>query len=73
MKSEPEAVKTGLSGFLGYQSCRGNLPRVPQAADYGPKLLNTIDSLQRYTTDEPYTPYQKITPPLQVEEVSPPT
>jgi hypothetical protein len=57
MKSEPEAVKTGPSGFLGYQSCQGNLPRVPQAADYGPKLLNTIDSLQWYTTDEPYTPY----------------
>jgi hypothetical protein len=33
-----------------------------------PKILDTIGSLQRQTAGEPYTPYQKTTPPLQDEE-----
>jgi hypothetical protein len=35
-----------LNGALGGY-CRGNLPRVPGAASYGPKLLNTVGSLQQ--------------------------
>jgi hypothetical protein len=56
-----------------YRSCRGNLPWVPQAAGYGPKLLDTIDSLQRHMDGEPHTPYQETTPPPQPEEADPPT
>jgi hypothetical protein len=37
--------------------CRGNLPRVPQATGYGPKLLDKIGSHQRHMAMEPYTQY----------------
>jgi hypothetical protein len=58
-------------GLRGY--CRGNLPWVPRAASYVPKLLDTIDSLQWHMAKEPYTPYLETTPPLQAEEVGTPT
>jgi hypothetical protein len=61
-------LNRGLRGY--YQS---NLPWVPQAAGYGPKLLDPISSLQRHMAGEPYTPYEETTPPLQVEEVGSPT
>jgi hypothetical protein len=54
-------------------TCRGNLPRVPRAAGYGPKLSDTIGSLQRHTAGEPYTLYREATPPLQTDEAGPPT
>jgi hypothetical protein len=57
----------------GDPSCLGNLPRVPRAAGYGPRLLYMINSLQQPTAGEPYTPYQETTLPLQVEEVGPST
>jgi hypothetical protein len=48
----------------GEKSCRGNLPRVPWAASYGPNFLDTIGSLQWQTAGEPNTPYQETTPHL---------
>jgi hypothetical protein len=53
--------------------CQGNLPQVPRAAGYDPTLLDRIGSLQRHTAGEPYTLYQRTTPPLQAEEADPPT
>jgi hypothetical protein len=61
-----------LNGGLG-GNCRGNLPRVPWAAGYGPKILDTISSLQWKTAGKPNTPYQEMTPSLQAEEMVPPT
>jgi hypothetical protein len=61
-----------LNGGLGGNR-RGNLPRVPWAAGYGPKILDTISSLQRQTAGKPNTPYQEMTPSLQAEEMVPPT
>jgi hypothetical protein len=58
----------GLGGYY-----RGNVPRVPWAAGHGPKILDTIGSLQRQLAREPYTPYQGMSPPLQAEEEGPPT
>jgi hypothetical protein len=58
-------------GLRGY--CQGNLPRVPWAAGYGLKILDTIGSLQWHTAGEPYTSYQKIAPSFQAEEEGPPT
>jgi hypothetical protein len=52
--------------------CWGKLPRVPWAAGYGPKLLDTTGSLQRYMAGGPYTPYQELTLPLQAKEMDPP-
>jgi hypothetical protein len=52
-----------LNGGLGGY-CQGNLPQVPWAAGYDPKLLNAIGSLQRHTTEEPYTSYYEATLPL---------
>jgi hypothetical protein len=40
----------GLGGY-----CWSNLPWVPWAAGYGPKLLDTIGSLQWHTTGEETT------------------
>jgi hypothetical protein len=57
----------------GYGFCQGNLPRVPRATGYDPNLLNMVGSLQRQMAGEPYTPYQETTPPLQAEEMGPPT
>jgi hypothetical protein len=37
-----------------------------------PKILDTIDSLQHQMAEEPYTPYQKMAPLLQAEELGPP-
>jgi hypothetical protein len=42
---------------------QGNLPQVPRAAYYGPKLLNMIGFLQWHTAGESYTPYQEATLP----------
>jgi hypothetical protein len=61
-----------LNGGLGGY-CRGKLTWVPWVAGYGPKLLDTIGSLQRHTAGGPYTPYQGVTLPLQTEEMGPPT
>jgi hypothetical protein len=36
-----------------------------------PKILDTISFLQLQTAGEPYTPYQKMAPPLQAEEEGP--
>jgi hypothetical protein len=44
--------------------CWGNLPQVPRAAGYGPKILNAIGSLQWHAAGEPYTPYQEAALPL---------
>jgi hypothetical protein len=56
----------GLGGY--YQ---GNLPRVPWATGYGPKIVDTISSLQWQRAREPYTPYQEMAPPLQAKEEGP--
>jgi hypothetical protein len=52
---------------------RGNLPRVPRATGYDPKVLYTISSLWWHTTGEQYTLYRETTPPLQAEEAGPPS
>jgi hypothetical protein len=54
-------------GLEGY--CQCNLPRVPRAAGYGPKILDTTGFLQRQTVGEPNIPYQEMTPHLQAEEM----
>jgi hypothetical protein len=46
----------------------GNLPRVPWAIGYDPKIIDTICTLQWQTAREPYTLYQEMTPPLQAKE-----
>jgi hypothetical protein len=53
--------------------CRGNLPWVPRAVGYGPKLLYTVGSLLRHMAGKPYTSYQETTLPLQAEEAGSPT
>jgi hypothetical protein len=73
-------LKCSLEGYtegttMGFwieivEACRGNLPRVPWAAGYDPKLLDTIGSLQRHTIGEPYTLYRETTPPLQAEDAT---
>jgi hypothetical protein len=72
LKGYTEGTTTGFWIEI-VEACRGNLPWVPQAAGYSPKLLYMIGSLQRHTTGEPYTPYRETTPPLQAEEADPPT
>jgi hypothetical protein len=47
------------------RSCRGNIPWVPWATA---KIQDTIGSLQWQMAGESYTPYQKMTPPLQAED-----
>jgi hypothetical protein len=55
-----------LNGGLGGY-CQRNLPWVLWSVSYGPKLSNTVGSLQRQMARVPYTPYQETTPPLQAE------
>jgi hypothetical protein len=62
-----------FSRFVFDEFYLGNLPLVLRTTGYGPKLLDMIGSLQQHTTEEPYTPYQETTPPLQAEEAGPPT
>jgi hypothetical protein len=57
----------GLGGY--YHS---DLPWVPRAAGYNPKLSDMTSSHRRHVTGEPYTPYQETTSPLQDEEMGPP-
>jgi hypothetical protein len=57
-------ISVPAGGIGGVLYCRGNIPRVPRAAGYGPKTLDTIGSLQWQMAGEPYTPYQGTTPPL---------
>jgi hypothetical protein len=60
-------LNEGLRGYFW-----GNLPRVPWAVSYSPKILDTTSSIQRQMVGEPNTPYQETTPSLQ-EEMGPPT
>jgi hypothetical protein len=53
--------------------CRGNLPRVPRTGSYSLKIVDTIGSIQRQMAGEPNILYQETTPPLQAEEMGPPT
>jgi hypothetical protein len=57
---------------FGLYDCQGKLPQVPWAAGYGPKLQDTIDSLQRHPVGESHNPYQEVTLPLQAKEMVPP-
>jgi hypothetical protein len=60
--------------FLHHQCmCWGNLPWVPWAAGYGQKTIDTIGSLQQQKAGKPNTLYWETTPPLQAEEMGPPT
>jgi hypothetical protein len=70
-KDGPLRVIEGNS--LHMQCCWGNLPWVPWASGYSPKLLDMIGSLPQLTAGDPYTPYQETTPPLQAEEMGLPT
>jgi hypothetical protein len=52
-----------LNGELGGY-CRGNLPRVPWAIGYGPKILNAFGSLQQLTLGNHTHHIRKMTLPL---------
>jgi hypothetical protein len=45
---------------------------VPWDTGYGPKLQDTIGSLQFHMAREPCTMYQEVILPLQAEEMDPP-
>jgi hypothetical protein len=68
MTSSNNLINEGLRGYFW-----GNLPRVPWAVGYSPKILDTTSSIQRQTVGEPNTPYQETTPSLQDKEMGPPT
>jgi hypothetical protein len=55
------------------ETCRGNLPWIPQATGYDPTLLDMIGSLQRHMAGQPYTMYQETTLPLPAKKVGPAT
>jgi hypothetical protein len=59
----------GSSKTAAQRLLLGNLPWVLRATGYGPKLLNTVGSLQRQMVAESYTPFQETTPPLEAEEM----
>jgi hypothetical protein len=73
LDSSPGGLFIGVVRGSGNNVCWGNLPWVPQAAGYDPKLMDTISSLPWHTAGEPHTPYQKTTPPLLAKEAGPTT